>query len=45
MGVFRAVQKPTYDRMMADQLDQATATTPADLDAILTGGDTWTVPA
>ncbi|WP_409328712.1 2-oxoacid:ferredoxin oxidoreductase subunit beta [Trujillonella humicola] len=41
MGVFRAVQKPTYDRMMSDQLDAAEGS--ADLDAILSGADTWTV--
>src|ERR671939_1600575 len=31
MGVFRSVQKPTYDRMMADQLADAAAAEPADL--------------
>ncbi|TFV68939.1 2-oxoacid:ferredoxin oxidoreductase subunit beta, partial [Blastococcus sp. CT_GayMR20] len=45
MGVFRSVQKPTYDAMMADQLDQARTTSPADLDALLVGNDTWTVEA
>ena len=45
MGVFRSVQKPTYDRMMAEQLDQAAAESPADLDALLAGNDTWTVSA
>jgi 2-oxoglutarate ferredoxin oxidoreductase subunit beta len=45
MGVFRSVQKPTYDRMMAEQLDQAAAESPADLDALLAGNDTWEVSA
>jgi 2-oxoglutarate/2-oxoacid ferredoxin oxidoreductase subunit beta len=45
MGVFRKVSKPSYDRMMADQLEDAAAREPADLDALLTGGDSWTVPA
>jgi 2-oxoglutarate ferredoxin oxidoreductase subunit beta len=45
MGVFRSVQRPTYDRMMADQLEDARAQQPADLAALLAGGDTWTVPA
>ncbi|MGY1770616.1 2-oxoacid:ferredoxin oxidoreductase subunit beta [Blastococcus sp. SYSU D00813] len=45
MGVFRSVQKPTYDRMMSEQLDTAAAQGTADLDAILAGGDTWTVSA
>ncbi|GAA4726564.1 2-oxoacid:ferredoxin oxidoreductase subunit beta [Modestobacter marinus] len=43
MGVFRSVAKPTYDRMMADQLEDAAAQEPADLDALLAGGDSWTV--
>src|ERR671921_295922 len=43
MGVFRSVQKPTYDRMMAEQLDQAVTESPADLGALLAGNDTWTV--
>jgi 2-oxoglutarate ferredoxin oxidoreductase subunit beta len=45
MGVFRSVQKPTYDRMMVEQLDVAAAEGAADLDAILAGNDTWTVSA
>ena len=43
MGVFRSVQKPTYDAMMADQLEVARTDDPADLDALLAGNDTWTV--
>jgi 2-oxoglutarate ferredoxin oxidoreductase subunit beta len=43
MGVFRSVQKPTYDAMMAEQLDLARIQEPADLDALLVGNDTWTV--
>jgi 2-oxoglutarate ferredoxin oxidoreductase subunit beta len=43
MGVFRSVQKPTYDAMMAEQLDVARIQEPADLDALLVGNDTWTV--
>src|SRR5438270_9456243 len=43
MGVFRAVRKPTYDAMMADQLEVARTEEPGDLDALLAGGDSWTV--
>jgi 2-oxoglutarate/2-oxoacid ferredoxin oxidoreductase subunit beta len=46
MGVFRSVERPTYDAMMADQLDRAAAKAPGDddaLDALLHGADTWTV--
>jgi 2-oxoglutarate/2-oxoacid ferredoxin oxidoreductase subunit beta len=45
MGVFRSVQKPTYDAMMAEQVDVARVQEPADLDALLAGGDTWEVKA
>jgi 2-oxoglutarate ferredoxin oxidoreductase subunit beta len=43
MGVFRSVQKATYDAMMAEQLDVARTEEPADLDALLMGNDNWTV--
>jgi 2-oxoglutarate ferredoxin oxidoreductase subunit beta len=45
MGVFRSVQRPSYERMMADQLEDARAQQPGDLAALLAGGDTWTVSA
>jgi 2-oxoglutarate ferredoxin oxidoreductase subunit beta len=46
MGVFRSVERPTYDAMMAQQLDQAAAKAAGDdaaLDALLHGTDTWTI--
>jgi 2-oxoglutarate ferredoxin oxidoreductase subunit beta len=43
MGVFRSVAKPTYDAMMAQQLDVARSGQTPDLDALLAGGETWTV--
>jgi 2-oxoglutarate ferredoxin oxidoreductase subunit beta len=43
MGVFRSVDKPVYDQMMADQLHDARTTNPADLDALLAGNESWTV--
>ncbi|WP_369257810.1 2-oxoacid:ferredoxin oxidoreductase subunit beta [Geodermatophilus amargosae] len=45
MGVFRSVRKPTYDRMMLDQLEEARTEGAGDLDALLAGNDTWTVSA
>ncbi|MCU1614171.1 MAG: korB [Frankiales bacterium] len=45
MGVFRSVARPSYERMMADQLEDARAQEPGDLAALLAGGDTWTVTA
>jgi 2-oxoglutarate ferredoxin oxidoreductase subunit beta len=46
MGVFRSVERATYDAMMADQLDAAVAKSQGDDDALqslLNGADTWSV--
>ncbi|MFI6284272.1 2-oxoacid:ferredoxin oxidoreductase subunit beta [Streptomyces sp. NPDC051018] len=44
IGVFRSVARPSYDRLVADQVREAARTGgPGDLDALLTGRDTWTV--
>ncbi|TFV88368.1 2-oxoacid:ferredoxin oxidoreductase subunit beta [Blastococcus sp. CT_GayMR16] len=43
MGVFRSIRKPTYDAMMAEQLDVASTEEPADLAALLNGNDNWVV--
>jgi 2-oxoglutarate ferredoxin oxidoreductase subunit beta len=46
MGVFRSVERPTYDAMMARQLELSAAKAPGDddaLDALLRGADTWSV--
>jgi len=46
MGVFRAVERPTYDSLMVGQLDQAKAQAPGDaaaLEKLLHGNDTWHV--
>jgi 2-oxoglutarate ferredoxin oxidoreductase subunit beta len=46
MGVFRDVQRPVYDTLMADQITAATAGTTIDdsaFDALIRGSDTWTV--
>jgi 2-oxoglutarate ferredoxin oxidoreductase subunit beta len=46
IGVFRAVERPTYDDEVNAQVDAAVATSgPGDLAALLTSGDTWTIPA
>jgi 2-oxoglutarate ferredoxin oxidoreductase subunit beta len=45
MGVFRSVERPSYDELMSAQLEQA-ATSPGDdaaLDALLRGADTWSI--
>jgi len=44
IGVIRAVEKPSYERMLADQVDAAKARAGVpDLEALLHSGDTWTV--
>jgi 2-oxoglutarate/2-oxoacid ferredoxin oxidoreductase subunit beta len=46
MGVFRSIEKPTYDGLINAQLDDARAKSPGDedaLDSLLHGADTWTV--
>ena len=43
MGVFRSIEKPTYEAMMSDQLEDARSAQPADLDALLRGNDNWVV--
>ncbi|MFE5680287.1 2-oxoacid:ferredoxin oxidoreductase subunit beta [Streptomyces erythrochromogenes] len=44
IGVFRSVERPVYDTLMADQLDAAIDRSgKGDLGALLHGSDTWTV--
>jgi 2-oxoglutarate ferredoxin oxidoreductase subunit beta len=44
IGVIRAVEQPTYEAVLQDQIDEAIATRGAgDLAALLHSGDTWTV--
>ncbi|MER7910006.1 2-oxoacid:ferredoxin oxidoreductase subunit beta [Streptomyces sp. NPDC096068] len=44
IGVFRAIDRPVYDTLMAEQLDTAVEQQgKGDLTHLLTGNDTWTV--
>ena len=44
VGVFRDVQRPVYDELMAEQIETATEKRGAgDLAALLTSGETWTI--
>ena len=44
IGVFRAVERPVYDRLMEEQLERARAEQgEGDLAQLLHAGDTWTV--
>ncbi|MFF4583400.1 2-oxoacid:ferredoxin oxidoreductase subunit beta, partial [Streptomyces sp. NPDC001373] len=44
IGVFRSVERPVYDTLMAEQLEKAVDQRgKGDLATLLTGSDTWTV--
>jgi 2-oxoglutarate ferredoxin oxidoreductase subunit beta len=44
IGIFRSVDRPAYDQLMAEQLAAATAQSgEGSLDALLHGGDTWRI--
>ena len=43
MGVFRAVERPVYDELMAEQIGVAKAKGEGELAALLGSGDTWTI--
>lgn len=44
IGVFRNVDRPSYDELMAEQLQEAVGERgPGDLNDLLLGGDTWRI--
>ena len=44
VGVLRAVERPTHDQLIEDQLAAAVAKSgEGDLEQVLRGGETWTV--
>jgi 2-oxoglutarate ferredoxin oxidoreductase subunit beta len=43
MGVFRSVQRPVYDELMAEQIETAKAKGEGELGALLGSGDTWKI--
>ena len=43
VGVFRDVERPVYDELMAEQLRAAGERGEADLASLLAAGDTWTI--
>jgi len=44
VGIFRAVERPSYDQMLVDQIDNAIAKSgPGSLDKLINSGDMWTV--
>ena len=44
IGIFRDVVRPSYDRLMGEQIEQAVAAKgPGDLGQLIAGSDTWTI--
>jgi 2-oxoglutarate/2-oxoacid ferredoxin oxidoreductase subunit beta len=43
IGVFRSVERPSYDELMAAQIATAQASGAGDLATLLAGNDTWEV--
>lgn len=43
IGVFRAVEKPTYDGLLAGQIEKARSKNPANIQSLLNGPNTWVV--
>jgi 2-oxoglutarate/2-oxoacid ferredoxin oxidoreductase subunit beta len=44
IGVFRDIPRPSYDRLVREQIDQViNQKGPGDVQSLLNGGDTWTV--
>jgi 2-oxoglutarate ferredoxin oxidoreductase subunit beta len=43
MGVFRAVERPVYDELMAEQIASARSKGEGDLATLLSSGDTWSI--
>lgn len=44
VGIFRAVERPSYDQMLADQIETAIAKSgPGTLEKLIYSGDMWTV--
>jgi 2-oxoglutarate ferredoxin oxidoreductase subunit beta len=44
IGVFRDIARPSYDRLLVDQMEDVLAKKgPGDVQALLTGSDTWNV--
>jgi 2-oxoglutarate ferredoxin oxidoreductase subunit beta len=43
VGVFRDVQRASYDELAQSQLDRAAAAGAGDLQALVGSGDTWSI--
>jgi 2-oxoglutarate ferredoxin oxidoreductase subunit beta len=43
IGIFRDVERPVYDELMAEQIETSRAKQEGDIAALLNAGDTWTI--
>jgi 2-oxoglutarate ferredoxin oxidoreductase subunit beta len=44
IGIFRDIEKPTYEDLMSDQINIAIDRQgPGNLDKLINSGDTWTI--
>jgi 2-oxoglutarate ferredoxin oxidoreductase subunit beta len=44
VGIFRAIERPTYEDMMVDQIEASVAKAgPGSLEKLINSGDTWIV--
>ncbi len=43
IGIFRDIERPTYDKLLRTQLTQAKESGAPDLGALIRGNDTWTI--
>jgi len=43
MGVFRSIERPTYDTLVRNQIAKAQEAGSGDLNALIKGNDTWTI--
>ena len=44
LGVYRAIDKPVYSQLLAEQVHRAQAARAADLEALFREGETWEIP-
>jgi 2-oxoglutarate ferredoxin oxidoreductase subunit beta len=44
LGVYRAIDKPVYSQLLAEQVHRAQAAKAADLEALFRQGETWEIP-
>ena len=43
VGIFRQVERPAYDQLVAEQTEAASKKGPSDIAEVIRGGETWTI--